>query len=400
MSNYQLISTPRWIWLATLVLAVVSGILYGIFGDVTRTVSAVGVTRQGEDLMMVTADRDGAIAEVLVEAGAIVRKGQVVVRYVTDEIDAELDRAQDRINLLTTESAALEKAEAATLQDANASRDALLQETDEIVAASNELLARRQQFLADQEDLLKDGLIAGETVLRSRAEVAELRNGIDSARSAAAAARLSVTRLETEIASARAARREQLALATAERRRLESRRLNEFTLRSDLDGRVQQVGVEVGGFVERGDRIIRLLPEHASSDELQILAFVPQATGKLAKPGDPVQIVPRFVDVSRYGYMRGRLTRIAEVATGPEELSLLLADPILVSTLLEKELSVLVARVDLELDPATPSGFKWSSIKGWPGTIDAGVVVDMNIVYAVDRPIELFLPWLRSLIGQ
>ena len=102
MSNYRLISTPRWIWLATLVLCVVSGLLYGILGDVTRTVSAVGVTRHGELLLMVTAGRDGTVAEILVAPGAMVQAGDPVVRFVTDEIDADLARVRDRISLLTT----------------------------------------------------------------------------------------------------------------------------------------------------------------------------------------------------------------------------------------------------------------------------------------------------------
>lgn len=399
MSNYRLISTPRWIWLATLVLCVVSGLLYGIFGDVTRTVSAVGVTRHGELLLMVTAGRDGTVAEILVAPGAMVQAGDPVVRFVTDEIDADLARVRDRISLLTAESASLEVVEESTRQAAVASRDATLREVDQLVSAAKELLSRRQQFLADQESLLKDGLIAGESVLRSRAELAELQNSIDEAESDAAAARLSVVRLDAELAVARAARREALASANAELRLLETSRQNEFTVRSDLNGRIQEIGVAPGSFVRRGDQIARLLPEASTSDDLQILAFVPQATGKLAQPGDLVQIIPSFVDVSRYGYMLGRLTRISAVAAIPEELSLLIADPVLVTELLERDHSILVARVDLDRDPRSPSGFKWSSIQGWPGTIDEGIVVDMNIVYEVDRPIELFLPWIRSLIG-
>ena len=151
MSNYRLISTPRWIWLATLVLCVVSGLLYGIFGDVTRTVSAVGVTRHGELLLMVTACRDGTVAEILVAPGAMVQAGDPVVRFVTDEIDADLARVRDRISLLTTESASLEVVEESTRQAAVASRDATLREVDQLVSAAKELLSRRQQFLADQE---------------------------------------------------------------------------------------------------------------------------------------------------------------------------------------------------------------------------------------------------------
>jgi HlyD family secretion protein len=398
MPTFQLISTPRWIWLATLVLCVVSGVLYGIFGEITRTVSGVGVTRQGLDVLTIAATRSGAVASVHVKPGDELVPGDLVAMLRTNVIDAEIARIRDRITLLLAESAELEKIEDTTIHDAEVARDAALRESQEVVSTTKDLLDRRNEFLAQQEELLKEGLLAGETILRSRAQVAELQNAMEAAQSAEAEARLRVTRLKSEFAADRAARREQIAVANAELTVLERRRENEYGIRSDVAGQVDDMPIEVGDYVEAGDRLFKLLPPSTSGALLQVVAFLPQGTGKVALAGDRVQLAPRFADPSRYGYMEGRLTSISELAAIPKELSELIGNPLIVSQLLEQQ--ALVAEISLELDPATPSGLKWSSIVGWPGKIGPGVILDVEIVYQVDRPIDLFLPWIRSLLGQ
>ncbi|MGA1043798.1 MAG: hypothetical protein ACO38V_09395 [Phycisphaerales bacterium] len=398
MPTFQLISTPRWIWLATLVLCVVSGVLYGIFGEITRTVSGVGVTRQGLDVLTIAATRSGAVASVHVKPGDELVPGDLVAMLRTNVIDAEIARIRDRITLLLAESAELEKIEDTTIHDAEVARDAALRESQEVVSTTKDLLDRRNEFLAQQEELLKEGLLAGETILRSRAQVAELQNAMEAAQSAEAEARLRVTRLKSEFAADRAARREQIALANAELTVLERRRENEYGIRTDVAGQVDDMPIEVGDYVEAGDRLFKLLPPSTSGALLQVVAFLPQGTGKVALAGDRVQLAPRFADPSRYGYMEGRLASISELAAIPKELSELIGNPLIVSQLLERQ--ALVAEISLELDPATPSGLKWSSIVGWPGKIGPGVILDVEIVYQVDRPIDLFLPWIRSLLGQ
>jgi HlyD family secretion protein len=273
-----------------------------------------------------------------------------------------------------------------------------LRESQEIVSAAKDLLDRRNQFLAQQEELLEEGLVAGETVLRSRAQIADLRNMMDAATSAQAEARLRVTRLKSEVAADRAARREQIALVNAELTVLERRRENEYAIRSDVAGQVDDMPIEVGDYVEAGDRIFKLLPPSNSQAPLKVVAFLPQETGKVARPGDRVQMAPGFADPSRYGYMEGRLTTISELAVAPKELTELIANPLLVSRVLEQQ--SLMAEITLDLDPATPSGFKWSSIEGWPGEIGPGVILNLEIVYQIDRPIDLFLPWIRSILGR
>ena len=72
----------------------------------------------------------------------------------------------------------------------------------------------------------------------------------------------------------------------------------------------------------------------------------------------------------------------------------------MIDDLLARYKSVLVGVVELETDSSTESGFAWSTRSGWPGTIEPGTILELQVVYAVDRPIELLLPWIRSLLGE
>jgi HlyD family secretion protein len=400
MSNYRLISTPRWIWLLSLVLCIASGVMYGIFGAVTRIVVAQGITRDGEDVLTVAAQQDGVVGRILVKHDDVIDIGDPIAELDAKEIDAEIARAEVRLQLLKGESADLEAIEATTLKDAETVRDAAIDESNEIIHTAKDLLAQRQALVKQQETLLADGLVAGETLLRSRAAAMALQNTIEAAESTAAEARLGLTRIQNQFAGTRAARRTAITIAESERALLEERRRMKFTIRSEVRGRVADIAVEEGEFVSAGDRVARVAPDVDQASDLRVVAFVPLETGKLAQVGDRVQIAPSFLDVSRYGYMIGRLENIGDYVASPRELALVLDDAFLIDSIVERFGGVLLAEVSIERDPSTPSGYRWSSLRGWKGRIDPGMMMDLNIVYQIDRPIVLFLPWLRSLFGQ
>ena len=400
MSNYRLISTPRWIWLCSLVLCIASGVLYGVFGTVTRIVVAQGITRDGEDVLTVSVQQDGLVGKLLVNQGDSIEVGDPIAELDAREIDAEISQAQAQIKILMSEEAKLRAIEESTLKDEEKARDAALEESTEIIRTAQDLLTHRTKLLKEQESLLADGLVAGETLLRSRAAVVVLENMVDAARSTEAEDRLSVTRFQNQLAGIRSTRRRAITMAESERLLLEERREQEFTIRSKVKGRVAEIAVEEGEFVSSGDRVVRVASDNDTGRDLRVIAFVPLETGKRAQIGDLVQIAPSFLDVSRYGFMVGRLQKIGNYVASPRELSLVLDDQFLIDSLVERFGAVLLAEISLERDSKTTSGYKWSSLRGWDGRIDAGMMMNLNIVYKVDRPIVLFLPWLRSLIGQ
>ena len=221
MSNYRLISTPRWIWLCSLVLCIASGVLYGVFGTVTRIVVAQGITRDGEDVLTVSVQQDGLVGKLLVNQGDSIEVGDPIAELDAREIDAKISQSQAQIKILLSEEAKLRAVEESTLKDEEKARDAALEESTEIIRTAQDLLTHRTKLLKEQESLLADGLVAGETLLRSRAAAVVLENMIEAARSTEAGARLSVTRFQNQLAGIRSTRRRAITMAESERLRIE-----------------------------------------------------------------------------------------------------------------------------------------------------------------------------------
>ena len=112
------------------------------------------------------------------------------------------------------------------------------------------------------------------------------------------------------------------------------------------------------------------------------------------------QVQPTFVDRSRYGYIKGRLISIGTYGATDDQLGFYLQNTAMINEVVDRYKSVLIAEIELERDERTESGFEWSTHDGWPGEIGPGSILDVQVIFRVDRPIELLLPWIRSLLGQ
>jgi HlyD family secretion protein len=61
--------------------------------------------------------------------------------------------------------------------------------------------------------------------------------------------------------------------------------------------------------------------------------------------------------------------------------------------------SVYEVRIELEMDPATPTGFKWTSRTGPDTAIGSGTLLQVQISVEERRPIELVIPTVRRWLG-
>ena len=161
-----------------------------------------------------------------------------------------------------------------------------------------------------------------------------------------------------------------------------------------------EISTEIGQPVDAGQKIITLTPASPGDASLDVIAFLPQSKGKELRVGDQVQVSPSFADRSRYGFIKGEITKIDVYAATDGELSDFIQSSSMIAELQSRYSSLLIARVHLQRDPTTESGFAWSTRKGWPGKLQPGTLLDLQAIFRVDRPIDLLLPWLRSLIGE
>jgi hypothetical protein len=156
-----------------------------------------------------------------------------------------------------------------------------------------------------------------------------------------------------------------------------------------FDGRVDEVLIEEGMYLERGQHVAVI---KRGNEPLQAFLFAAGEQGKQLKKGMPVHVLPSTVKAEEFGYMLGKVTSVSKFPLTEDEMFLLLENQSLLD-----ELSTGSGdqhRVDVKLlrDPSTPSGFKWSSSQGPPFAITRGTLCTATFVLGRQHPINLVLP--------
>lgn len=169
----------------------------------------------------------------------------------------------------------------------------------------------------------------------------------------------------------------------------------ETELRSPFTGTVLEVLVEKGTFLKPQVTMARL---ELTGQPLQAVIFVPLAEGKRLRPGLKAQLSLSSVPPEEHGYLLGTVSKISPFPVSSENLLLTLKNRELVQALLNSG-PVLMVEINLEADPTSFSGFKWSSQNGPHTLLSSGTLCQANLVLGQQRPISLVLPVLKEQEG-
>jgi hypothetical protein len=155
-----------------------------------------------------------------------------------------------------------------------------------------------------------------------------------------------------------------------------------------FDGRVDQILIERGMLLERGQQVAVI---KRGNEPLQAFVFVAGEQAKQLKKGMQVHVLPSTVKAEEFGFIQGKVTSVSKFPVTEVEMFLLLENQSLVDAL---RTGGAQHRVDVKLlrDPSTPSGFKWSSSQGPPFAITRGTLCTATFVLGRQHPINLVLP--------
>ena len=128
------------------------------------------------------------------------------------------------------------------------------------------------------------------------------------------------------------------------------------------------------------------------------MIYVPSAHGKRIRVGMEVRIAPASVAPEEHGYMIGTVTYVSDFPTTSRAIQRTLRNPELVAALSRGDAPYEI-RADLQLDPATASGYKWSSSSGPPMDILTGTLCAARITIERRRPVEMVIPLFREQFG-
>ncbi|HEY4591221.1 MAG TPA: NHLP bacteriocin system secretion protein [Thermoanaerobaculia bacterium] len=390
------VTDPRgWIALAGLGALLLAAVAWGVWGSIPTEAQGDGILLRQGGISDLVANAAGQVQEMLVGVGDVIEKGQPVARIQQDALLRQI--AGDRAKLAALRSQYEDAARISGQQKQLRARDLAQQRADlqrSIESLEKDVSLLRERLDA-QQGLLNDGLITKETFLTTQ-------QSLNAKRDQLAQARLDLNGLDLKRIEADQLLDQQLeARQTAIRDlELEIKELNaklgeNVNVLSPYSGRVLEVLANRGDVINPGTAILSV---EVLSENLQAVLFVPASAGKKVQPGMTVRISPGTVKREEYGSLLGKVTWVAEFPSTSRGMTRLLGNEALVTKLMQQGPPIQV-NVALERDPATPTGYRWSSSRGPSLKISSGTLASGDIVVQEDRPFRLVIPKVREATG-
>ena len=355
------------------------GILVSEAGRVVDAVSAVA----------------GRLASVDVTVGDRVTRDQVIAHI--EQIETE-QRYRDAVEVLREREREHNELTAAInreLEIKAANVAAQKSGLEQIITASRQRLAYLTETVTGLDALNAKGVV-------TRRELEDRRDNLVSTQQKITESLNEVQRLDGEMRETETQR--ELDRLASQFKVNEARRQMEqlagtldrdSRLASPIDGQVFEIKVSAGGVLAAGTPVVAIESEGTS---LQAVVYIPADRGKNVEPGMEVRVEPSTVKREEFGTMVGKVATISEFPVTPEGMAAVLHNDTLVKHFSQEGTPYAVV-VQLQRDPATFSGYHWSSGAGPPIHLSTGTLARAEVTTRESPPIDLVVPIMKRLSG-
>ena len=390
------VTAPRdWLVLAAIGTLLAAAIVWGREGRIARKADGQGVLLLAGGVVNVVAGGAGRVRDLKVKTGDHVECNQVIGSISQPDAENKLKALRESLAELQSERAraGTARTEGLHLQDI-----ALANQRDnhlrQIADLEQQIKVMGEQIQVDEE-LLGKGLITRQQVLDSRQKRNAAQSSIASLE--AELKQIDSTRFQNEAQVSMADRDAEARINEVQRSiDLMQKELAESTaIKSPYTGKVIELKTYAGSLVTAGEPVISLEP---SSDQVEVVLYISSAKVKEIHAGMAAEVTPTSTPREEYGFIRGRVTSVAEFPATRAAVLRNFENESLVSALAAAG-PVNEVRVSLESDTATQSGFKWSSSKGPAMRITSGTLCVASIVTHEQTPLSLVIPFLKEKVG-
>jgi len=385
-----------WIWAAVICFLLVAAIIWGVLGRIPTRVSGEGILiSNGDRVVDAVSAAAGRLASVSVALGDHVVKGQPIAQIVQTDIEQKHSEAVAVLGEKQREYAVL----AAKVQSELAVKSQNFAKMEDALNQVIKATTQRVDFLTvdvrNLEDLLAKGYTTRKNLSDRREELTSAQQRLDDTRNQILKLRADKTDLETQ--RDRELRQSEFAVNEAQRQvsaTAESLSQNTQVI-SPIEGRVVEIKISPGSVLAVGTAVVEIESE---GNKLDAVIYIPPEQGKRIKPGMQVHIEPSTVRREEFGMMLGRVEKVSEFPMTPQGMTAVLHNETLV-TKFSHDGAPYAAKVVLEQDPSTTTGYRWAVGDGPNLHLTSGTLARAEITTRRQRPLDLIIPLIRHLTG-
>jgi HlyD family secretion protein len=384
-------------WLAVGAFVVMVALLFAwsFVGSVPSQVRGEGILLHPGGVSPVVSTTSGRVTELAVQAGDLVRRGQPLATIVQLEMAAQLTEARADIEAARRQQDDLAQFHALDAQQQLAVFRAQRDDATRTLTEALEQARWYDERVRAEEALLAQRLLPDDKRFETRRSALAERARAEAARTKLREIELNEGAWRNRIARERLEARLRVEKAERGAAAVTARLRDASAVVSPSDGRVIDVLVVNGQMAAAGEPLLRLEP---ASEALEALLYLPAKDGKKVKPGMTVRVAPSTVKPEEFGYVQGVVRSVSAFPASAKGMQRLLQHEGLVTTLSASGTPFEVL-VTLSPDPTTASGYRWTSGRGPDLQLMSGTLATALVTERTRRPIELVLPFVRSLFA-
>jgi len=391
----QILRARFWVILLGILLVILVGLLWSVFGRIPIYVTGFGVLVNSGSMKVIQSKASGLVDKIMVKPGDHILENDILVILQQSRLERDLLQAREddaEIQRVNSQMIKANEKQLALQSTSIARQKALLNERIELSAKVYRSQEKRHAMLlkfsnddpANSESLLlsETTLMESKTVLASyELKIQELDLILEQATQKNIQTRFDLThQMQT---SRRSVEKMELHLEQ-----------NKY-IRSQTHGTVLQLMVASGNTVEYGTRVLSVSTDK-KTQALKNISYFAVTDGKQIKPGFRLLITPSTVKRERYGSIIGTVTSVSLFPVSKENAMNMLGSSELSSLLISQGAMIEVeTALHPALHPESMSGYKWTS-KDPPVSVTQGTMTISRVKVNSRAPITFLLPLLQS----
>ena len=396
----QLVGITRpfdWVAVAAMALGLAVLIAWGVLGKIPTRVEGEGILlSSGGRLVDAVSGVAGRLASIDVAVGDEVKPDQVIAHVGQTEIEQRLAQAKEVLREREREHDELSATITREIETKLANYAAQESGLNDAIAAADQRAIYLTAEIAKLEPAVSNGFVTRKYVEDRRVELNAARLRMVDAQNDIL--KLKAQRLDLQ--SQRDRDRMQSQFRVNDARRL----VEQFTAELDrgsrilspAEGRVVEVKVSAGSVLAVGTPVIEI---ETAGERLDATIYMPPDRGKDIRPGMEVHVEPTQIAREEFGAIIGKVAAISEFPVTPQGMAADLHNDTLVKQFSEHG-APYAAKIQLEPDASTVSGYRWSSGKGPPVRLSSGTLARAEVTTREQAPIGLVIPLVRRHSGM
>ncbi|KTD10663.1 secretion system protein D [Legionella gratiana] len=384
----QVITLKNWLKFLVLILIIGGCLIWLIWGKLFIRTSGKGVlmSLSGDIETVQAAENAGFVQQINVRVGQHIPK-DTILATINSDLATQLQLQENYLKKLKHEQQVLSKRADFVVKDLKAKQEEQIVKINASLQAAKEKLKQLEVLLILKEKAMKKGILDLPNVTETRIEYYRLLQEINSHEADLILMQSNLVELQDKWQE----RQKELALIIYKEEheyQLIKKRWQQTNLvKSPTSGIIAEIRVKSGDYVQPGHPLISIIP---TDQNLYALVFVPASKGKLIKPGMKAQIAPAMINKFEFGAIKGKVESISPLPVTPQMMLTLLKNQQMVNALLPEE-PQLAVRVLLLKNPATPTGYQWTTSQGPLIHLTQGTLVDALFDVEVKKPINILM---------